>query len=157
MILKSKLSVSVSVLLSVSVPGVSVVSSHSGVLWWFVCSDEAREDLLSLMALLDVWFFRLECPDHTLADVQGWLQESLRFERLEIDPHFTADPSGVPLFRWEQNSPFQGVLSVYCRWKHGLSVCFSHVTFAMFTGTEIRYMDKSIRTPPSKEQVWLLE
>ncbi|KAF4108676.1 Fanconi anemia group B protein isoform X2 [Onychostoma macrolepis] len=78
-------------------------------------TDEAREDLLSLMALLDVWFFRLECPDHTLVDVQGWLQESLRFERLEIDPHFTADPSGVRLFRWEQNSPFQGVLSIYCR------------------------------------------
>ncbi|XP_016111995.1 Fanconi anemia group B protein [Sinocyclocheilus grahami] len=76
---------------------------------------EARDDLLSLLALLDVWFFRLECPCHTLADVQGWLQESLRFERLEIDPRFTADPSSVRLFRWEQNSPFQGILSVYCR------------------------------------------
>ncbi|XP_016345247.1 Fanconi anemia group B protein isoform X3 [Sinocyclocheilus anshuiensis] len=78
-------------------------------------TDEARDDLLSLLALLDVWFFRLECPGHTLADVQGWLQESLRFERLEIDPRFTADPSSVRLFRWEQNSPFQGVLSIYCR------------------------------------------
>uniref|UniRef100_A0A672NIH3 Fanconi anemia group B protein n=1 Tax=Sinocyclocheilus grahami TaxID=75366 RepID=A0A672NIH3_SINGR len=77
--------------------------------------NEARDDLLSLLALLDVWFFRLECPCHTLADVQGWLQESLRFERLEIDPRFTADPSSVRLFRWEQNSPFQGILSVYCR------------------------------------------
>lgn len=78
-------------------------------------TDEAREDLLSLLALLDVCFFRLECPGHTLVDVQGWLQESLRFERLEIDPRFTADPSSVSLFRWEQSSPFQGVLSVYCR------------------------------------------
>uniref|UniRef100_A0A8C2C4X2 FA complementation group B n=1 Tax=Cyprinus carpio TaxID=7962 RepID=A0A8C2C4X2_CYPCA len=78
-------------------------------------TDEAREDLLSLLALLDVWFFRLECPGHTLVDVQGWLQESLRFERLEIDPRFTSDPSSVRLFRWEQSSPFQGVLSVYCR------------------------------------------
>uniref|UniRef100_A0A8C1S417 FA complementation group B n=2 Tax=Cyprinus carpio TaxID=7962 RepID=A0A8C1S417_CYPCA len=78
-------------------------------------TDEAREDLLSLLALLDVWFFRLECPGHTLVDVQGWLQESLHFERLEIDPRFTADPSSVRLFRWEQSSPFQGILSVYCR------------------------------------------
>uniref|UniRef100_A0A672NKQ2 FA complementation group B n=1 Tax=Sinocyclocheilus grahami TaxID=75366 RepID=A0A672NKQ2_SINGR len=101
-ILKTKLSVSVSVLLSVSA---SAVSIHR----------VARDDLLSLLALLDVWFFRLECPCHTLADVQGWLQESLRFERLEIDPRFTADPSSVRLFRWEQNSPFQGILSVYCR------------------------------------------
>ncbi|KAI2660942.1 Fanconi anemia group B protein [Labeo rohita] len=68
-------------------------------------TDEAREDLLSLMALMDVWFFMVECPDHTLADVQGWLQESMRFERLEIDPRFTADPTGVRLFRWVQNSP----------------------------------------------------
>ncbi|KAL1267331.1 hypothetical protein QQF64_032694 [Cirrhinus molitorella] len=78
-------------------------------------TDEAREDLLSLMALLDVCFFLVECLDHTLADVQGWLQESLRFERLEIDPSFTADPTGIRLVRWEQNSPFQGILSVYCR------------------------------------------
>ncbi|RXN12445.1 Fanconi anemia group B isoform X1 [Labeo rohita] len=78
-------------------------------------TDEAREDLLSLMALMDVWFFMVECPDHTLADVQGWLQESMRFERLEIDPRFTADPTGVRLFRWVQNSPFKAVLSVYCR------------------------------------------
>ncbi|XP_043086495.1 Fanconi anemia group B protein [Puntigrus tetrazona] len=78
-------------------------------------TDEAREDLLSLQALLDVRCFRVECLDHTLVDVQGWLRESLRFERLEIDPCFTADPSGVRLFRWEKKSPFQGVLSVYCR------------------------------------------
>ncbi|XP_026126847.1 Fanconi anemia group B protein [Carassius auratus] len=78
-------------------------------------TDEAREDLFSLLALLDVWFFQLECQGHTLVDVQGWLQDSLCFKRLEIDPRFTVDPSSLRLFRWEQNSPFQGVLSVYCR------------------------------------------
>ncbi|KAK9968918.1 hypothetical protein ABG768_027135 [Culter alburnus] len=78
-------------------------------------TEEAREDLLSLVAVLDVWFFLVECWDHTLADVQGWLQESLRVERLDVDPRFTADPSDVRLFRWEQKSPFQAVLSVRCR------------------------------------------
>lgn len=80
-----------------------------------MCSEEAREDLLSLLAALDVWFFLVECSDHTLADVQGWMRESLRAERLDVDPRFLADPSDVRLFRWEQKSPFRAVLSVRCR------------------------------------------
>lgn len=80
-----------------------------------VCSEEAREDLLSLKALLAVWPLLIRCSDHTLADVQLWLQQSLSLQRLTVDPHFTVDPSGVMLIHWEQRSPFQAVLSIYCR------------------------------------------
>ncbi|XP_056320599.1 Fanconi anemia group B protein [Danio aesculapii] len=78
-------------------------------------TEEAREDLLSLKALLEVWCLLIRCSDHTLADVQLWLQQSLGLQRLTVDPHFTVDPSGVMLFHWEQRSPFQAVLSIYCR------------------------------------------
>ncbi|NP_001410587.1 Fanconi anemia group B protein [Danio rerio] len=78
-------------------------------------TEEAREDLLSLKALLAVWPLLIRCSDHTLADVQLWLQQSLGLQRLMVDPHFTVDPSGVMLIHWEQRSPFQAVLSIYCR------------------------------------------
>ncbi|XP_056123253.1 Fanconi anemia group B protein [Rhinichthys klamathensis goyatoka] len=77
-------------------------------------TDEAREDLLSLTALLDSWLFLIECPDHTLADVQGFLHESLCVSVLDVDPRVMADPTDLRLFHWDQRSPFQALLSVQC-------------------------------------------
>ncbi|CAM4599568.1 unnamed protein product [Leuciscus chuanchicus] len=78
-------------------------------------TDEAREDLLSLTALLDSWLFLIECPDHTLADVQGFLHESLCVSVLAVDPRVIADPTDLRLFHLDQRSPFQALLSVQCR------------------------------------------
>ncbi|XP_052004437.1 Fanconi anemia group B protein [Xyrauchen texanus] len=78
-------------------------------------TEEAREDLLSLMAVYDVWWFLIESSDHTLTDVQRWLQEFLHAERLEVEPQYSACLSTAMLFHWQQNTPFQGVLTVHCR------------------------------------------
>ncbi|XP_067300790.1 Fanconi anemia group B protein isoform X2 [Pseudorasbora parva] len=78
-------------------------------------TDEAREDLLSLLAVLDVSSLLIRCSDHTLPDVPRWLQDSQHAERLAVDPRFTSDPADLRLFRWEQRSPFEAVLSVHCR------------------------------------------
>lgn len=84
-----------------------------------VSLDEAREDLLSLLAVLDAWTFLIHSPDHTLCDVAGWIQTSIPCERLEISPHYLlanpAGPSAVMLFHWQHKTPFQGELSVHCR------------------------------------------
>ncbi|XP_064832550.1 Fanconi anemia group B protein [Oncorhynchus masou masou] len=81
-------------------------------------TDEAREDLLSLLAVLDAWTFLIHSPDHTLCDVAGWIQTSIPCERLEISPHYLlanpAGPSAVMLFHWRHKTPFQGELSVHC-------------------------------------------
>ncbi|XP_020317280.1 Fanconi anemia group B protein isoform X2 [Oncorhynchus kisutch] len=81
-------------------------------------TDEAREDLLSLLAVLDAWTFLIHSPDHTLCDVAGWIQTSIPCERLEISPHYLlanpAGPSAVMLFHWQHKTPFQGELSVHC-------------------------------------------
>ncbi|KAG1927831.1 Fanconi anemia group B protein [Pimephales promelas] len=77
-------------------------------------TDEAREDLLSLTALLDSWLFLIECPDHTLADVQGFIHESLYVSVLDVDPRIIADPTDLRLFHWDQRSPFQALLSIQC-------------------------------------------
>ncbi|XP_041739199.1 Fanconi anemia group B protein [Coregonus clupeaformis] len=81
-------------------------------------TDEAREDLLSLLAVLDAWTFLIHSPDHTLCDVAGWIQTSMPCERLEISPHYLlanpAGPSAAMLFHWQHKTPFQGELSVHC-------------------------------------------
>ncbi|KAM4609449.1 Fanconi anemia group B protein [Polymixia lowei] len=80
-------------------------------------TDEVREDLLSLLAVLDRWVFHIDCPDHSLGDVHGWIQRTLGCERLEVSPHFllsnAAGLSGLMLLQWHQTSPFQGDLSVH--------------------------------------------
>ncbi|TRZ00079.1 hypothetical protein DNTS_004633 [Danionella cerebrum] len=76
---------------------------------------EAREDLLALLALLDANHLLLESSDHTLANVPVWFLESGGFQRLSFNPLFSFDPIRVRLIRWEQKSPFQAVLSTYCR------------------------------------------
>ncbi|KAL0963614.1 hypothetical protein UPYG_G00308630 [Umbra pygmaea] len=80
-------------------------------------TDEAVEDLLSLLAMLDSWSFVIASLDHTLCDVAGWIERSIPCERLEISPHYLlanpAGPSAAMLFLWQRTTPFQGTLSVY--------------------------------------------
>ena len=82
-------------------------------------ADIAMEDLLSLLAVLDRWVFHIDSPDRSLGDVSGWVQRSMRCEKLDINPHYLlsspAGPSAIMLFLWQQKTPFSGELSVHCR------------------------------------------
>ncbi|XP_046902746.1 Fanconi anemia group B protein [Hypomesus transpacificus] len=81
-------------------------------------ADIAMEDLLSLLAVLDRWVFHIDSPDRSLGDVSGWVQRSMRCEKLDINPHYLlsspAGPSAIMLFLWQQKTPFSGELSVHC-------------------------------------------
>uniref|UniRef100_UPI0037E7A8EA Fanconi anemia group B protein n=1 Tax=Semicossyphus pulcher TaxID=241346 RepID=UPI0037E7A8EA len=80
-------------------------------------TDEVREDLLSLMAVLDRWVFHIDSPDHSLGDIEGWIQKRVGCRRIEVSPQYlllnSAGTSALMLLRWHQISPFQGELSVH--------------------------------------------
>ncbi|XP_029935961.1 Fanconi anemia group B protein isoform X2 [Myripristis murdjan] len=82
-------------------------------------TDEVREDLLSLLAVLDHRVFLLDSPDHSLGDVDGWIQRTVGCERIEVSPQYllfnSSGPSALMLFHWHQTTPFQGELSVHSR------------------------------------------
>ncbi|XP_030642445.1 Fanconi anemia group B protein [Chanos chanos] len=87
-------------------------------------TDEAREDLYSLLAAWDCWCFQISCPDHTLVDVGSWLQHGAGCERLAVSPqHLLVSPAGAGtamLLKWHQSSPFQGLLCIHCSGQLGL-------------------------------------
>ncbi|XP_041806527.1 Fanconi anemia group B protein [Chelmon rostratus] len=80
-------------------------------------TDEVKEDLLSLMAVLDRWVFHIDSPDHSLGDIDGWIQKRVGCKRIEVSPQYlllnSSGPSALMLLRWHQITPFQGELSVY--------------------------------------------
>ncbi|TKS67136.1 Fanconi anemia group B protein [Collichthys lucidus] len=80
-------------------------------------TDEVKEDLLSLMAVLDCWVFYVDSPDHSLGDVDGWIQKRAGCKRIEVSPQYllvnSSGPSALMLLRWHQINPFQGELSVH--------------------------------------------
>ncbi|KAE8299250.1 Fanconi anemia group B protein [Larimichthys crocea] len=80
-------------------------------------TDEVKEDLLSLMAVLDRWVFHVDSPDHSLGDVDGWIQKRVGCKRIEVSPQYllvnSSGPSALMLLRWHQINPFQGELSVH--------------------------------------------
>ncbi|KAM6985051.1 Fanconi anemia group B protein [Aplochiton taeniatus] len=81
-------------------------------------TDTAREDLLSLLAVLDRWLFHVDCPDYSLGNVPGWIQRTFQCERLDISPQYLlaqhTGPAGPMMLHWHQTTPFQGGLAVYC-------------------------------------------
>lgn len=85
----------------------------------FLCLDEVKEDLLSLMVVLDHWVFHVDCPDHSLGDIDGWIQKRVGCKRIEVSPQYllldSSGPSALMLLRWHQITPFQGELSVHSR------------------------------------------
>ncbi|KAL3056342.1 hypothetical protein OYC64_018932 [Pagothenia borchgrevinki] len=80
-------------------------------------TDEVEEDLLSLMAVLDRWVFLIDSPDHSLGDVDGWIQRREGCKRLAVSPQYlllnSSGPSPLMLLHWHQITPFQGELSVH--------------------------------------------
>ncbi|XP_061547376.1 Fanconi anemia group B protein [Phycodurus eques] len=80
-------------------------------------TDEAQEDLLCLLAVLDHWVFRIDSPDHSLGDIDGWLQRRVGCKRVEVSPQHqlfaSQGLSSLSLLRWRRNSPFRGELEVH--------------------------------------------
>ncbi|XP_049904505.1 Fanconi anemia group B protein [Epinephelus moara] len=80
-------------------------------------TDEVKEDLLSLMAVLDHWVFHIDSPDHSLGDIDGWIQKRVGCKRIEVSPQYlllkSSGPSAFMLLHWHQITPFQGELSVH--------------------------------------------
>nr|XP_019945648.1 PREDICTED: uncharacterized protein LOC109631375 [Paralichthys olivaceus] len=80
-------------------------------------TDKVKEDLLSLLTVLDRWVFHIDSPDHSLGDVDGWIQRREGCERIEVSPQYllinSSGPSALMLLRWCQITPFQGELSVH--------------------------------------------
>lgn len=98
-----------------------------------LATDEAREDLLSLLAVLGRWVVHVVCPDHSLGDVDGWIQRTVGCERLEVSPQYllfdSAGPSAVMLLCWRQASPFQGELSIHSSQLQALQFLDSFCSF----------------------------
>ncbi|KAM9851233.1 Fanconi anemia group B protein [Aulostomus maculatus] len=80
-------------------------------------TDEVKEDLLSLFAMLDQWVFHIDSPDHSLGDINGWIHKREGCMRIEVSPQYlllnSSGPSAVMLLHWHQITPFQGELSVH--------------------------------------------
>ncbi|XP_062258088.1 Fanconi anemia group B protein [Platichthys flesus] len=80
-------------------------------------TDEVKEDLLSLLTVLDRWVFHIDSPDHSLGDIDGWIRRRVGCERIEVSPQYllinSSGPSALMLSRWSQITPFQGELSVH--------------------------------------------
>lgn len=85
----------------------------------FLCPDEVKEDLLSLMTVLDHWVLLIDSPDYSLGDVEGWIQKQFDCKKIELSHQYfyleSLEPSTSLLLRWCQKTTFQGELSVYSR------------------------------------------
>ncbi|KAM3862008.1 Fanconi anemia group B protein [Diretmus argenteus] len=111
-------------------------------------TDEVREDLLSLLAVLDRWVFHIDSPDHSMGDVDGWIQRTVGCERVEISPHYLlfnssgpSGPSALMLLHWHQTTPFQGELSVHS----------SQLRMLQFLDSLLGFLPASCSVQPLKE------
>lgn len=84
-----------------------------------LCADEAREDLLGVLAMLDHWVLCIDSPDHSLGDIEGLIKKDWGCQRVQVNPQYlllnSSGPSAVTLLHWHQISPFQAELSVHSR------------------------------------------
>ncbi|XP_030613714.1 Fanconi anemia group B protein isoform X2 [Archocentrus centrarchus] len=82
-------------------------------------TDEVREDLLSLLAVLDHWVFHIDSPEYSLGDINGWIQKRVGCKKIEVSPQYlilnSSGPSALTLLHWRQITPFQGELHVHSR------------------------------------------
>uniref|UniRef100_A0A3Q1II82 FA complementation group B n=1 Tax=Anabas testudineus TaxID=64144 RepID=A0A3Q1II82_ANATE len=107
-------------------------------------TDEAKEDLLSLLAVLERWVFHIDCPDHSLGDIDDWIQKRVGCRRIEVSPQYlllnSSGPSAVMLLCWHQITPFQGELSVHS----------SHLQVIQFLNSLLTYLPVSCSIHPVK-------
>lgn len=86
--------------------------------FFFWCADEATEDLLSLMTLLDHYVLDINSPDYSLGDVEGWIAEREGCTKVEVSRCYVLESSGASapvLLHWHQITAFQGQLSIHSR------------------------------------------
>ncbi|XP_078795605.1 Fanconi anemia group B protein isoform X3 [Oryzias latipes] len=80
-------------------------------------TDEVKEDLLSLMVVLDRWVLHIDSPDYSLGDLDGWLQKKLSCKKIEaFSQYFLLEgqqPATPMLLCWNQITPFQGQLIIH--------------------------------------------
>ncbi|XP_024143021.1 Fanconi anemia group B protein [Oryzias melastigma] len=77
-------------------------------------TDEVKEDLLSLMAVLDRWILHIDSPDYSLGDLEGWLQKKAGCKKMEAFPQYFLSQASTPmLLSWSQITPFQGQLTIH--------------------------------------------
>ncbi|KAM4558166.1 Fanconi anemia group B protein isoform 1-T2 [Odontesthes bonariensis] len=80
-------------------------------------TDEVREDWLTLLAVLDRWIFRIDSPDYSLGDIDGWIQKRVGCKKIEATPQYLlldpSRPSALILLHWHQITPFQGELTIH--------------------------------------------
>ncbi|XP_057708696.1 Fanconi anemia group B protein-like [Corythoichthys intestinalis] len=105
-------------------------------------TDMALEDLLSLLSVLDHWTFRIDSPDHSLGDIDGWLQRRVGSKRVQVSPQhqlFTSQGlSSLSLLRWHHISPFLGELAVHS----------SHLQMLKLLDTLLDYLPSSCSIQP---------
>lgn len=83
-----------------------------------MCPDEAMEDLLSLMTLLDHWVLDIKSPDYSLGDVEGWIAKKAGCKKTGASRCYVLEssgPSAPVLLHWHQITSFQGQLSIHGR------------------------------------------
>ncbi|KAF3694790.1 Fanconi anemia group B protein [Channa argus] len=107
-------------------------------------TDEVKEDLLSLLTLLDHWVFHIDSPDHSLGDIDSWIQKRVGSKRIEVCPQYlllnSSGPSALMLLHWHQITPFQGELSVHS----------SQLQMLLFLKSLLAYLPVSCAIQPAK-------
>lgn len=85
----------------------------------FSCPEEAKEDFLSLLTVLDHWVFLIDSPDYSLGDLESWIQKRFDCKRIELSHQYyyldSPESSTSMLLHWCPISPFRGELSVHSR------------------------------------------
>ncbi|KAK5612996.1 hypothetical protein CRENBAI_003296 [Crenichthys baileyi] len=107
-------------------------------------TDEVREDLLSLLTVLDHWVLHIDSPDYSLGDIDDWIQRRQGFKKIEVSPEylllFSPGPSAPMLLRWNQINPFQGNLSIHS----------SQLQMLQFLDSMLTYLPDSCFVQPVK-------
>ncbi|KAM5236358.1 Fanconi anemia group B protein-like [Ctenodactylus gundi] len=82
-------------------------------------SIEHMEDLFALLATLHKSCFQITSTHYTLYSMKAWLLEHMKSEVIKEFPemYFSNRPDSFygTLFKWKQRTPFEGILTVYCR------------------------------------------
>lgn len=95
-------------------------------------ADEATEDLLSLMTLLDHWVLDINSPDYSLGDVEGWIGKRAGCKKTGASRHYVLEssgPSAPVLLHWHQITAFQGQLSIHTSYLQVLQFLDSFLAF----------------------------
>uniref|UniRef100_A0A668AJN9 FA complementation group B n=1 Tax=Myripristis murdjan TaxID=586833 RepID=A0A668AJN9_9TELE len=108
-------------------------------------TDEVREDLLSLLAVLDHRVFLLDSPDHSLGDVDGWIQRTVGCERIEVSPQYLLFNSSGP------SALMLNIFYLKSEHVHILLFLFSQLQMLQFLDSLLGYLPASCSVQALKE------